>query len=164
MATILCSCSLFHGVSTYYPDEYMDADQYVSDGYTTRSKKDDTSSIQRVVTDDYISSYSDIISYLEGRVAGLSVIGGRVYLRGFDTEPLFVVDGVEMRDPTMVNPNDVATVDVLKGPEASIYGVKGMNGVIVITTKRGNEPTDSERRKKKFNVEVNSSFGFGKRH
>ena len=85
---------------------------------------------------------------LQGRVAGLNVInsgqpgqGGQISLSGVgnfgDTRPLYIIDGVQ-GDINNLNPNDIESLQVLKDAgSAAIYGVRGANGVIVITTKRG---------------------------
>jgi TonB-dependent SusC/RagA subfamily outer membrane receptor len=52
------------------------------------------------------------------------------------SEPLLIVDGVEVMDISFLNPRDVASVDVLKDASASIYGVRGAFGVIIITTRK----------------------------
>lgn len=158
---VLCSCGLLHE-SSDNETAYEDPEDYVSDGFSTSRKEDSTGSISRVVPDDNISAYPDILSYLEGRVAGVTVENGQVFIRGNEEEPLFIVDGIEVMDVSFINPNDVRSVDVLKGPEASIYGSKGMNGVIVISTKRGDEPSRGERRRRKAKVELRSNFGFSK--
>lgn len=161
-AAAICSCSLLQGVSAEEGEENA-PEEYVSDGYSSHRKADDAYATTRVVPDETIATYPDIVSYLIGRVAGLTVNGGRIYLRGFNHEPLYVVDGVESFDLYAVSPNDIASVDVLKGPDAAIYGVKGMFGVIVVTTKGGGaDAPKADKRKKKPTVEVNSSWGFGK--
>ena len=86
-------------------------------------------------------TYRDIYSYLQGKVAGVVVQGGKVYIRGINsinsgTDPLFVVDGIAVEDISWINPHDVKSIDVLKDSSAtSMYGVRGANGVILITTK-----------------------------
>jgi TonB-dependent SusC/RagA subfamily outer membrane receptor len=110
-------------------------------------KKDDlTSSVSSVKVEGVeVSSYRDIGEYLQGRVPGLTVIKDgsryRFLIRGVNTvngtsEPLLIVDGVEVMDISFLNPRDVASVDVLKDASASIYGVRGAFGVIIITTKK----------------------------
>lgn len=84
-----------------------------------------------------------IAELLKGRVAGVDVVGNRVLIRGKSSiygsnEPLYVVDGVPLLFAPSMNPLDIATIEVLKGSEAALYGVRGANGVIVITTKRSN--------------------------
>ena len=80
-----------------------------------------------------------------GRVPGLSVYqegdGYKYVIRGVSTlygssDPLFIVDGVETDNIDHISPRDVSSVEVLKDGSASIYGTRGANGVILITTKR----------------------------
>jgi len=64
----------------------------------------------------------------------------RIIIRGIGSinssnDPLILVDGSEITDLSTINPNDVKSVDVLKDASSSIYGVRGANGVILITTK-----------------------------
>jgi len=96
---------------------------------------------------------------LAGKVAGLTVAaspellaGPGLYLRG--RAPLFVVDGVPIQSDTWnISPDDIETYTVLKGPAASaLYGSRGQNGAIQITTKRGSKD------KRGFSVDFNSSF------
>ena len=84
-----------------------------------------------------------IAEILKGRVAGVEVMGNRVLIRGKSSimgsnEPLYVVDGVPLMFAPSMNPLDIETIEVLKGSETALYGVRGANGVIVITTKRAN--------------------------
>ena len=92
-----------------------------------------------------MGSYSNMGEYLMGRVPGLTVYqDGDSYkyvIRGVSTlygssDPLFLVDGVETDNIDHINPRDVRSVEVLKDGSASIYGTRGANGVILITTKR----------------------------
>jgi len=115
-------------------------------GYGKVRRKDVTSSVSKVSVDEKtVTSYSDMGTYLMGRVPGLTVTktgnGYRYSIRSSDTiygntEPLFVVDGVTVDDISYLNPSDVDHVEVLKdAASASIYGTQGGNGVILITTK-----------------------------
>lgn len=115
-------------------------------GYGKVSQKDLTYSVSKVkVRDEEITTYSNIYDYLRGKVPGVSVGTGdnpSIVIRGKGTfygssEPLILVDGIEMADISALNPNDVKSVEVLKDSSASIYGVRGANGVILITTKGG---------------------------
>jgi TonB-dependent SusC/RagA subfamily outer membrane receptor len=117
-------------------------DEDVNVGYGTVKKRDlshPVSSLQ--VKGDEIRTYRDMYEYLEGRVAGVMVTTGkRIVIRGVNTingssDPLIIVDGAECQDLSTINPNDVKSVDILKDSAAAIYGVRGANGVIVITTK-----------------------------
>ena len=113
-------------------------------GYTRKSKL--TNSVSSVDMDNnLVASYSDIGEYLQGRVPGLTVIkSGQKYrflIRGVSTingtsEPLLIVDGVEVSDISYLHPRDIKSVEVLKDSSSSIYGARGAYGVILITTRR----------------------------
>ena len=65
----------------------------------------------------------------------------RIIIRGLGTlngssDPLILVDGQEWQDISSLNPNDIKSIDVLKDSSTAIYGIRGANGVILITTKR----------------------------
>jgi TonB-dependent SusC/RagA subfamily outer membrane receptor len=100
-----------------------------------------TQSIGHVEALDHNDTYKDIYSYIQGKVAGVVVRGNKIYIRGINsinsgTDPLIVVDGTYMEDISGINPHDVKSIDVLKDASAtSLYGMRGANGVIVITTK-----------------------------
>jgi TonB-dependent starch-binding outer membrane protein SusC len=99
---------------------------------------------------------------LQGKAAGVQVVspsgkpGGdiSVRVRGATSvlagnEPLYVVDGIPTTDIRGLNPNDIASMSVLKdAASASIYGARAANGVVLITTKRGkaNEPVECVHR------------------
>lgn len=119
----------------------------------SREKKNLTYATQTVSTDEITQARElNVVNSLSGKVAGLSVsqsgagVGSpsRVILRGNrsiagSSQPLYVVDGVPIiGDITNVNPDDIASISVLKGPNAAaLYGNRANNGAIIITTKRG---------------------------
>ena len=126
-------------------------------GYGTMRKSDLTGSVSVVKSEDILARPQfSVLEGLRGKVAGLNIMSGtynplgidggapRMVIRGLsslntDYTPLFVVDGVQMTDIQFVNPNDVESIEVLKDASATaIYGARGANGVILITTKRGN--------------------------
>ena len=117
----------------------------VNVGYGYVKRKNLVNSVSKVPMDnDQNMSYNDIGEYLMGRVPGLTVIKtGTTYkyiIRGLSsinsqTDPLFIVDGVEVMDISYLNPRDVKSVEVLKDSSASIYGTRGACGVILITTR-----------------------------
>lgn len=83
-------------------------------------------------------SYTNIFDMIKGEVAGVEVNGNSIRIQGaasfmLSTEPLFIVDGIEVPSIENVLPIDVKSIEVLKGSSASIYGSKGANGVILIT-------------------------------
>ncbi len=125
--------------------------EIVSDGYQRIDSKKNAGSISRVdIKDEDLGSYNTIFEYLRGRVPGVQIgyagPGGTptITIRGENsfnasTQPLFVVDGAVVSDIASINPNDVASVNVLKDSSTSIYGSRGAGGVIVIKTKSAQE-------------------------
>ena len=113
-------------------------------GYTKKSKL--ANAVTSVdMNSTAVTGYSDIGEYLRGRVPGLTVIKNgsqyRFIIRGVSTvngpsEPLLIVDGVEVSDISYLNPSHIKSVEVLKDSSSSIYGVRGAYGVILITTRR----------------------------
>ncbi|QZT38017.1 TonB-dependent receptor [Halosquirtibacter xylanolyticus] len=134
-------------------------DEVVAIGYGSMKKKDLTGSVASVKSEDITKSAGATLDQgLQGKVAGVHVMqnsatpGGGVSVRirgvgGFNnSEPLYVVDGVpiaasgsENSNPlSSINPNDIASLDILKdAASAAIYGARAANGVIIITTKKG---------------------------
>lgn len=121
-------------------------------GYGTMKKKDVTSSITTVTAEDLNRGvYTDPGSMLQGKVAGLVVtssgdpngtpsitLRGSSSLRSGAMSPYYVVDGIPGVDISMVAPDDIESIDVLRDATATaIYGSKAANGVIIITTKSG---------------------------
>lgn len=127
---------------------YNRADKVYNTGYGTVTDIENTAAISSVKIDESISLYNSIFEYIRDRVPGVIVRkdasgnGGKIIIRGVNsiqgsTDPLFVVDGVTVEDISWINPNDIKSIDVLKDASAtSIYGMRGANGVIVITTKK----------------------------
>lgn len=121
-------------------------------GYGTQEKKEITSAVTSVKETDFNrGTVNDPVQLLQGKVAGLNITrpggdpngGFAVRLRGVstfgaNTEPLIVIDGVIGGSLDTVDPNDIASVDILKDASAAaIYGSRGGSGVILITTKSG---------------------------
>ena len=112
-------------------------------GYGSMKRKDITSSVSSLQVDQKeVTTYSNMYDYLRGRVPGVQVTSdNKILIRGVNsinlsTDPLIILDGSEIIDLSVINPNDVDSVTVLKDGSASIYGVRGANGVIIITTRR----------------------------
>jgi len=121
-------------------------------GYGLTTKKEVTGSITSLKSEDFNKgSYSNPMGLLQGKVAGLSITkpggadpqaGYQILLRGTNTltsgqGPLIIVDGIAGVDLRNVSFEEVESIDVLKdGAAAAIYGTRGSNGVIIITTKR----------------------------
>ena len=123
----------------------MAEDYSVNVGYGYTKKRGLNSSVSRLKTsDNEIASYSNIADYIQGRVPGVMVQknGGstRYIIRGISTntdatDPLLMIDGVEVDSFDSVLPSQVESVEVIKDASASIYGIRGGAGVIMITTK-----------------------------
>ncbi len=125
-------------------------DEVVVTGYTSQRKKDLTGAVTVVDVENMNKQpTSQINNQLQGQAAGVTVIGSgqpgeepQVRIRGINTfgdnTPLYVLDGVPTQNIADINPNDVASIQVLKDAgAASIYGSRASNGVIIITTKKG---------------------------
>lgn len=116
-------------------------DEQVNIGYSTVGRKDVTTSVSNVkVKRTEAVTYSNMYEYLRGKVPGVMVTSdNRIIIRGIgtnsgNTDPLILVDGVQVTDLSTLNPADVTSVDVIKDGSSAIYGMQGANGVVLITT------------------------------
>lgn len=96
------------------------------------------------IKDSAVPVYQDIYDMIRGRVPGVEVSGKSIRIRGTNslnvsTEPLIVVDGVITKDIDAISPETVSSIEVLKGPDASVYGTRGSNGVIIIRRRTGKD-------------------------
>lgn len=127
-------------------------DEVVVVGYGTKSRRDITSSVASVSTEDIEKKpFVRLENALQGTAAGVQVsqYSGRpgnaisIRIRGATSlsagnEPLYVLDGVPILSTEGINPADVASIEIMKDASASaIYGARAANGVVLITTKRG---------------------------
>jgi TonB-linked SusC/RagA family outer membrane protein len=131
--------------------DVTELDEVVVVGYGQIRKSDITGAVASVKSEDLVKApTSNAIDALQGKVAGLSVLSASgnpgaapiVRLRGITTlnnnSPIFVVDGVITDDVSFLNPPDIESVEVLKDASSTaIFGSRGSNGVIIITTKTG---------------------------
>jgi TonB-linked SusC/RagA family outer membrane protein len=121
-------------------------------GYGTAKKSDLTGSVTTVKAEQLLDKpVPNLSQALQGKVAGVDVsvnsnapgAAAKVRIRGIgsvnsNVDPIYVVDGVVGVDPNSINPNDIASIEVLKDASSTaIYGVRGANGVIMVSTKRG---------------------------
>ena len=141
------------------PSEATMLNESVAIGYGTTTKKEVTGSVTSLRAENLDKgAFSDASGMLQGKVAGLSITnpnGGdpngsmEILLRGTNTlsagqGPLIIIDGVSGADLKTINFQEVESIDVLKdGSAAAIYGTRGTNGVIIITTKRAKAGTTS---------------------
>lgn len=128
------------------------ADEKVTDSFGSQSMRSVSSSVTVLKSGDFNKVIdSDIYAYLRGRVPGLTVIRDasnptvepQILLRGSASltgnyKPLIIVDGIQGATLNSIDPNDVASVTVLKdGSSQAMYGSQANGGVIIITTKKG---------------------------
>jgi len=137
----------------------LEEDQVILDdivviGYGSMKAKESTSAIAHISSDKFsqISSTNPLMQ-IQGKVASVSISNtseadpnsaASVQIRGVSSRnaglgPLYVIDGVAGANIQNVNSNDIASIDILKdGAASAIYGTRGSNGVIIVTTKKGN--------------------------
>lgn len=141
-------------------------DELVVIGYGYVKKSDLTGSVSSVKSEDLNKSatYSPVAA-LQGRAAGVQVVlesgspdaSAAIKIRGVgtmnDANPLYVVDGFPMSDIDYLNTNDIESIEILKDASATaIYGSRGANGVVLISTKKGKTGP--------LRVNVNAYYGF----
>lgn len=127
-------------------------DDVIVIGYSTQKKTDKTGAVSTVKSDDLNGGViTNPIQAMQGKAAGvlISKAGGdpsadfKVRIRGAsgfesNTQPLYVIDGIPGADPNIVSPDDIESYNILKdAASTAIYGSRGSNGVIIITTKKG---------------------------
>lgn len=155
-------------INVHMTTDLVGLEEVVVIGYGTVKKKDLTGSIQTVSGDELVKSmHTNITESLNGKVSGVLVTKSSnrpgaamsVEIRGinsinFSNEPLYVIDGVpSYNGMKQLNPSDIESIDILKDASSSaIYGSRGANGVVIITTKGGNV-------KKGFNLEYSGNIG-----
>ncbi|HSF54920.1 MAG TPA: SusC/RagA family TonB-linked outer membrane protein, partial [Algoriphagus sp.] len=136
-------------------DDTSDLDEFIVVGYGLQRKSDLTGSISSIKSEEINRlPVADVTQSLQGRVSGVQVTsnsgapgeGTTIRIRGVGTlnnsNPLFVVDGMLLDDIDFINPNDVESMEVLKDASATaIYGSRGANGVVIVTTKKGSFDT-----------------------
>ncbi|WP_205461852.1 SusC/RagA family TonB-linked outer membrane protein [Mangrovibacterium lignilyticum] len=138
-------------------EESIGIGEVVAIGYGTQKRGDVTSAITTIKSEDFsVGKIGDAAELVKGKIAGLSITKSSgdpnatstIMLRGITTimgsvEPLVLVDGIE-GSLTTVAPENIASIDVLKDASAAaIYGTRGANGVIIITTKSGTRNTET---------------------
>ncbi|MGS2738173.1 SusC/RagA family TonB-linked outer membrane protein [Sinomicrobium sp. M5D2P17] len=140
-------------VNVQMAEDNQSLDEVVVVGYGTQSRKSVTTSVSKVSSDDFNQGVvTSPLNLIQGKIPGLSITqaGGNnpnssagFQIRGVtsitgDMSPLIVIDGIPGGNLDLLQPNDIESFDVLKdGAAAAIYGTRGNNGVILITTKKG---------------------------
>ncbi|HPR33778.1 MAG TPA: SusC/RagA family TonB-linked outer membrane protein, partial [Prolixibacteraceae bacterium] len=133
----------------------VDVREVVVVGYGSIKKKDFTGAVSSVGNEDLVAvGTSSAMAALQGQVAGVNItaktglVGSDfdIEIRGINSlsggKPLFVVDGVMMDNINFLNPNDIERIDILKDASSTaIYGSRGSNGVVIVTTRSGKTMT-----------------------
>ncbi len=143
--------------STYNVSMEQDAigiEEVVAIGYGSMKKSDLTGAVASVQSEDILrASPTQAVQAIQGQVAGVTITKSNarpgatydVNIRGlnsidYDNTPLYVIDGVMGGDMNALNPADIKSIDVLKDASSTaIYGSRGANGVVIVTTKRGSK-------------------------
>ena len=138
--------------------EYIESTDVIVVGYGTAKKIDLTGSVSTVnIRDIGDRQNPSLATLVQGKISGVDVNAGSIRIRGItsfnNTEPLVVIDGFLGGSMETVNPNDIEGIEVLKDASStSIYGARGANGVVLITTRQPKAgPT-------KIYINVNSGF------
>ena len=139
-------------INVILEEETLGLNEVVVVGYGVQRKIDVTGAVGAVSSEDLLETPAfNALQGIKGKVSGVNIFSNsgsptgtpRVMIRGIGTinsssDPLYVVDGVVMEDFHLLNPNDIERIEVLKdASSAAIYGARGANGVILVTTKRG---------------------------
>ncbi len=132
-------------------EETFGIEEIVTVGYGVQRKETLSGSVASISADEILSTKSEnLISNIQGKVPGLLIrqltgepgkFNNYVSIRGFGA-PLVIIDGI-VRDGTadmaQLNPNDIESISILKDAAAAIYGMNAANGVIIVTTKKGQD-------------------------
>ena len=133
-------------------------DEVVSIGYSTVRKKDLTGSVGSVESKDIsVRGTTTALEAIQGQVAGVNIKANsgragtdyKIEIRGMNSlkggNPLYVVDGIVTNDINFLNPQDIQSIDILKDASSTaIYGSRGSNGVVIVTTKQASNVKDQK--------------------
>lgn len=146
-------------------DNRQNLDEVVVVGYGTKKAGSITGSVSQIKSSDILKTPAQsAIQSIQGRAAGVNIVTNdepganpSIRIRGLGTllggrDPLYIIDGIEASSLNGLSPNEIETMDILKDASSlAIYGQKGSNGVVVITTKKGKKGT--------MNVNFDSYYG-----
>lgn len=139
------------GIRIVMSDEVNALNEVVVIGYGTKKAGSITGSVSQIKSSDILKTPSqNALQAIQGRAAGVNIVTNdepganpSIRIRGLGTllggrDPLYIIDGVEASSLNGLSPNEIATFDILKDASSlAIYGQKGSNGVVVVTTKKG---------------------------
>lgn len=158
-------------INVVLKEEAIGLNELVVVGYGTVRKRDLTGSVASIKTNEIVKTASNnALQSIQGKISGADVTknsgesgsGISINLRGnrsinASNAPLFLVDGIEYGSTLDINASDILSIEVLKDASSTaIYGTRGANGVIIITTKKGTTAGEASRSK----VSVNSYLSF----
>lgn len=142
-------------------------DEVVVVGYGTQKKTTLTGAVSAVTNSEIVTTKNENVqNMLTGKIAGLRVVQNTsepgafntaIDIRGMGT-PLVVIDGIPRDNMARLDPEDIESLSVLKDASASIYGVRAANGVILITTKRGDKQKTEVNYSSTFSWQIPSGF------
>lgn len=150
-------------------------DDLIIIGYSSQKKTDKTGAVTMVKAEEINGGVlTDPIQGMQGKAAGVSITkkggdpneGFSVRIRGAsgfssNTQPLYVIDGIPGADPTIISPSDIESYNILKdAASTAIYGSRGANGVIIITTKKGSVSQSKLGNASYSNIEYSSQVSF----
>ncbi len=160
-------------INVVLQEEYIGLNELVVVGYGTVRKSDLTGSVSSVKPAEILkTATNNALQSMQGKVAGLDITkvsgetgsGIRIDLRGnrsvnASNTPLFLVDGIEYGSTIDINASDIASIEILKDASSTaIYGTRGANGVVIITTKRGVSTADMAAGKSRITFNSYLSF------
>lgn len=153
--------------------------EVVAIGYGSQKKKEVTGSVASIKAEEFNAGIkTNPIGLVQGKIAGVNIIkttsdptstGYNIQIRGFSTldqgagtSPLYIVDGIPVNNIDNISSDEIASMDVLKdGSAAAIYGTRGTNGVIIITTKRGSSFSNEAKTNVEYSSYVSGSIRTG---
>lgn len=139
-------------VNVTLQEDASELEEVVIVGYSSQVRGDISGSVASVDMEEAVKvPIANAAQSLQGRVTGVSVVTNntpgqapKIVVRGLgttnNTNPLYIIDGVQTDDPNVlnsINPNDIDQMNVLKDAAASVYGARASNGVVIVTTKSG---------------------------
>lgn len=140
--TIIILCALLAVVACGTSRQNVNNGTAVNIGYGEQEKDQMTTSVSKMKRDKNTESFSSIYDMIQGKCPGVQVSGTKITIRGIGTnstatDPMFLVDGVQVSDISSIDPINVESIEVLKdAASASIYGSQAGNGVIMITLRK----------------------------
>lgn len=171
-ATQNLTASHSHSVDIVLKEDLHTINEVVVVGYGTMKRKDVTGSISTINGDELtVSSATNAATALQGKIAGVNIernvgkpggtfnikVRGESSINNANASPLYVINGIPMTDGLNdLNPDDIESIDVLKDASATaIYGSRGANGVVIVTTKSGGQDGH-------FSISYDGYYGFRK--